>query len=66
MCFFIVGWSPRSYCCLVTTGFVAGDYILLRLFRDADGTGGTDDFAGDARVLDYHIEYLSDKIGEGT
>ena len=51
---------------LVTTGFVAGDYILLRLFRDADGTGGTDDYTTDARVLDYHIEYLSDKIGEGT
>lgn len=51
---------------LVTTGFVAGDYILLRLFRDADGTGGTDNFAGDARVIDYHIEYLSDGLGEAT
>ncbi len=49
---------------LTTTGFVAGDYILLRLFRDADGTGGTDDFPRDARVIDYHIEYLSDKLGE--
>lgn len=49
---------------LVTTGFVAGDYILLRLFRDADGTGGTDDFTDDARVIDYHIEYISDKLGE--
>ncbi len=49
---------------LTTTGFVAGDYILLRLFRDADGTGGTDDFPRDSRVIDYHIEYLSDKIGE--
>jgi len=51
---------------LTTTGFAANDYILLRLFRDADGTGGTDDFAADARVIDYHIEYLSDKIGEAT
>ncbi|KKM20336.1 hypothetical protein LCGC14_1646530, partial [marine sediment metagenome] len=51
---------------LTVTGFVAGDYILLRLFRDADGTGGTDDFAADARVLDYHIEYLSDRLGEAT
>ncbi len=49
---------------LVTTGFVGGDYILLRLFRDADGTGGTDDFTSDARVIDYHIELLSDKLGE--
>ncbi|KKN00101.1 hypothetical protein LCGC14_1141250, partial [marine sediment metagenome] len=46
---------------LTTTGFVAGDYILLRLFRDATGTGGTDSFPRDARVIDYHIEYLSDK-----
>lgn len=51
---------------LVTTGFVAGDYILLRLFRDANGTGGTDDYSSDARVIDYHIEYLSDKLGEAT
>ena len=49
---------------LTTAGFVAGDYILLRMFRDADGTGGTDDFPRDARVLDYHIEYLADKLGE--
>ena len=49
---------------LTVTGFVAGDYILLRLFRDANGTGGTDDFPRDARVIDYHIEYLSDKLGE--
>jgi len=51
---------------LTTTGFVAGDYILLRLFRDADGTGGTDDYTADARVLDYHVEYLSDRLGEAT
>jgi len=51
---------------LTTTGFAAGDYILLRLFRDADGTGGTDDYTADARVIDYHIEYLSDKLGEAT
>ncbi len=51
---------------LTTTGFAPNDYILLRLFRDADGTGGTDDFTADARVIDYHIEYLSDKLGEAT
>ncbi len=49
---------------LTTTGFVAGDYLLLRLFRDASGTGGTDDFPRDARIIDYHVEYLSDKLGE--
>ncbi len=49
---------------LTTTGFAAGDYVLLRMFRDADGTGGTDDFAADARVVDYHIEFLSNKLGE--
>ena len=51
---------------LTTTGFVAGDYILMRLFRDANGTGGADTFPRDARVIDYHIEYLSDKLGEAT
>ncbi|HDZ25801.1 hypothetical protein LCGC14_1114550 [marine sediment metagenome] len=51
---------------LDVTGFEPNDYILLRMFRDADGTGGTDDFPNDARVIDYHIEYLSDKIGEAT
>ena len=49
---------------LTTTGFVSGDYLLLRMFRDANGTGGTDSFPRDARVIDYHIEYLSDKLGE--
>ena len=52
---------------LTTSGFVAGDYILLRLFRDADESSGlTDDFPRAARVIDYHIEYLSDKLGEAT
>ena len=51
---------------LTTAGFAPNDYILLRLFRDADGTGGLDNFSSDARVIDYHIEYLSDRLGEAT
>ena len=32
-------------------GIAAGDYFRLRLNRDADGTSGTDDAAGDCYVL---------------
>ena len=51
---------------LTTTGFEPGHFLLLRFFRDANGTGGTDDYAADARIIDYHIEYLADKLGEAT
>ena len=51
---------------LTVAGFVPGDYLLLRLFRDANGTGGTDDYTADARIIDYHIEYLSNRLGEAT
>ena len=51
---------------LTTAGFVAGDIILMRMFRDASGTGNTDNVSGDVRVFDYHIEFLVDKLGEAT
>ncbi len=51
---------------LTTTGFVAGDIVLMRIFRDASGTGNTDNVSGDIRVFDYHIEFLVDKLGEAT
>ena len=51
---------------LTTTGFVAGDIVLMRIFRDASGTGNTDNVSGDVRVFDYHIEFLVDKLGEAT
>ncbi len=51
---------------LTVTGFEPGDFVLLRFFRDANGTGGTDDYTADARIVDYHIEYIADKLGEAT
>lgn len=51
---------------LTVTGFEPGDFVLLRFFRDANGTGGTDDYTADARIVDYHIEYIADKLGETT
>lgn len=41
----------RTTISLTTTDWEAGDGLLMRLFRDADGTGGTDDFDGDARLF---------------
>lgn len=35
----------------------AGDYCILRLNRDADGTSGTDDATGDCEVVGVMFEY---------
>ena len=53
---------------LTTTGFEPMDVILIRVFRDADASegGATDDFGSDARVFNYHLMFLSDKMGQGT
>ena len=53
---------------LTTTGFEPMDIILIRIFRDADASedGATDDFGSDVRVFNYHLMYLSDKLGQGT
>jgi hypothetical protein len=40
--------------------------LLVRLFRDADSTGGTDDHVGDARLVYTHFHYLTDKLGEAS
>ena len=44
------------------------DVVLIRIFRDADASeaGATDDFGGDARVFNYHLMYLSDKMGQAS
>lgn len=49
---------------LNTTGFIAHDIILMRLFRDANNP--VDDFTGDVRLMHIHIEFLIDKLGEPT
>jgi len=38
--------------------------LLIRLFRDATSTGGTDDHVGDARLFYAHLHYTADKFGE--
>lgn len=37
--------------------------LLCRVFRDAAGTGGTDDYANDAALLEIDFHYESDRIG---
>ncbi len=53
---------------LTTTGFEPMDVVLIRIFRDADASedGATDDFGSNARVFNYHLMYLSDKLGQAS
>lgn len=56
---------------MTTTGFVAGDLVLFRFFRDATNANDTYDneaFAADNDVWmsQYHLEYLSNKLGAAT
>jgi len=37
--------------------------MLCRVFRDATGTGGTDDYASDVALLEIDFHYESDRIG---
>ena len=47
---------------LTTTGWIPGDTIYCRFYRNVSVA---DDFTGDIRVIGhFHIEYLSDKLGE--
>jgi len=46
----------------VVTGWIPGDTVFCRIYRN---TGVANDFTGDIRVIgDFHIEYISDKLGE--
>ena len=40
-------------------GAVAGDMVQLKLYRDGDGTGGTDDATGDAELVAVTLEYTT-------
>lgn len=53
---------------LTTTGLEPMDIFLMRIFRDANASeeDATDDFGSDARVFNYHLMYLSDKLGQAT
>lgn len=37
----------------------AGDLVVVRVYRDADGTSGTDDLAVDAELVAVSIEYTT-------
>lgn len=47
---------------LNTTGWCKEDVVLLKLYRPG-GLGG-DDYTGDARLINIHVEFLSDGRGE--
>jgi hypothetical protein len=56
---------------LATTGFLPGDTVLFRFYRDAtNGADTYDNEAGpadnDVWVFNYHLEYLADKLGEAS
>jgi hypothetical protein len=48
------------------TGMNAGDVVLLRLFRDADGSegGADDDYASDSYLVLASVSLICDKVGE--
>jgi len=52
--------TPDGTC--TTTDWVPHDKILFRFFRKA--ADGADTYVGDAWIKNYHLEYLSDKLGE--
>ena len=51
----------QSAISLTTSGFVAGDLLLCRIYRDADNA--KDDYDGDARVVHFEMIYEADKPG---
>ena len=48
------------------TGVAVEDIISMRIFRDPTGALGTDDYAQDAYLLSFDLEYLIDRIGEDS
>ncbi len=60
-------WHESGVGVCTTTGWAVGDIIVFRFFRDVDGTySANDDYTGDALLGVYHLEFLSDKIGEAS
>ena len=63
-------WHQTDNGLVDTTGWDHDDIVIFRFFRDVDGTytgevgeAEDDDYAGDALIGAYHLEYLSDKLG---
>jgi len=61
-------WHESEIGICVTTGWVVGDLIIFRFFRDIDAEySANDDYdGGDALVGIYHLEFLSCILGEGA
>jgi hypothetical protein len=65
-------WHESDTGTVDTTGWAIGDIVVFRFFRDVDDvyTGGNppfaDNYTGDALIGMYHLEYLSDKLGEAS
>ena len=64
-------WHESDVGICNTTGWAHGDVILFRFFRDVDGTytgevdeAEDDSHTGDALIGVYHLEYMTNKIGE--
>lgn len=45
------------------TAINTNNVMLFRIFRDATGVGGTDDFTGDVILTSFSFVYYADKIG---
>ena len=66
---YIVHMTTKGVC--TTTGWVAGDNILFRFYRDATAVEDTYDNEvtpadNDVWVKEYHLEYLADKLGTAS
>ncbi len=64
-------WHDTSLGIMVTTGYECDDLILFRFYRDT--TNGNDtyennvgDGENDAWLGIYHLEYLSDSLGDAS
>lgn len=42
---------------ITSTGCAAGELMFVQVYRDGNGTGATDDFVGDARLLKVRLKY---------
>jgi hypothetical protein len=48
---------------IIATGKAFNSMLLCRVFRDATGTRGTDDYTSDAGLLEIDFHYQLDSLG---
>jgi len=51
---------------IVATGKTLSSMLMCRVFRDATGTGGTDDYASLASLLEIDFHYQMDALGSAS